>query len=115
MFYPCTYASNGDTEVIPLDTIKQLYPRAYSHIQNKELVLKSRKDSRNVMGDKKHWYQPVRFGTLRLFKGKKILGPGIVNHNKFVLDDEGYAFSFGNMYAIATNNTNIEIKVLLGI
>ena len=67
------------------------------------------------MGDKNHWYQPVRFGTLRLFRGKKILGPGIVNHSKFVLDDEGYAFSFGNMYAISTNNTDIELKVLLGI
>ena len=115
MFYPCNFGNNGDTEVIPLDSIKHLYPQAYKHIQNNESVLKARKDSRNVMGDKKHWYQPVRFGTLRLFKGKKILGPGIVNHNKFVLDDEGYAFSFGNMYAIATNNTDIDLKVLLGI
>lgn len=115
MFYPCTRTSNGDTEVIPLETIKQLYPRAYNHIQRKESILKSRKDSRNVMGDKKHWYQPVRFGTLRLFRGKKILGPGIANHSKFVLDDEGYAFSFGNMYAIATNNTEVELKVLLGV
>ena len=115
MFYPCSYDRNGDTEVIPLESIKQLYPRAYNHIHNNESILKKRKDSRNVMGDKKHWYQPVRFGTLRLFKGEKILGPGIVNHNKFVLDDEGYAFSFGNMYAIATNNTGVELKVLLGV
>ncbi|MBO4801192.1 MAG: Eco57I restriction-modification methylase domain-containing protein [Bacteroidaceae bacterium] len=115
IFYPCNYDCNGETEIIPIDSIKQLYPQAYNHIQKNELVLKARKDSRNVMGDKKHWYQPVRFGTLRLFKGKKILGPGIVNHNKFVLDDEGYAFSFGNMYAIATNNPNVDLKVLLGI
>ena len=115
IFYPCNYDNKGDTEVISLESIKQLYPRAYSHIQQKESILKLRKDSRNLMGDKKHWYQPVRFGTLRLFKGCKILGPGIVNHNKFVLDDEGYAFSFGNMYAITTNNTDVDLKVLLGI
>ena len=115
MFYPCRYNKDGDTEVIPIDTIKQFYPQAYCHIQKNESVLKSRKDSRNVMGDKKNWYQPVRFGTLRLFKGEKILGPGIVNHNKFVLDDEGYAFSFGNMYAIATDKDCVNLKVLLGI
>ncbi len=115
MFYPCRYNKDGDTEVIPIDTIKQFYPQAYCHIRKNESVLKSRKDSRNVMGDKKNWYQPVRFGTLRLFKGEKILGPGIVNHNKFVLDDEGYAFSFGNMYAIATDKDCVNLKVLLGI
>jgi type I restriction-modification system DNA methylase subunit len=115
MFYPCRYNKDGDTEVIPIDTIKQFYPKAYCHIRKNESVLKSRKDSRNVMGDKKNWYQPVRFGTLRLFKGEKILGPGIVNHNKFVLDDEGYAFSFGNMYAIATDKDCVNLKVLLGI
>ncbi len=115
VFYPCKYGDEGDTEIIPLYSIKQLYPQAYNHIQKNESILKARKDSRNVMGDKKHWYQPVRFGTLKLFKGKKILGPGIVNHNKFVLDDEGYAFSFGNMYAITTNNVDVDLKILLGI
>ena len=66
------------------------------------------------MGEKKNWYSPVRFGTLELFNGEKILTPGIVKHNKFVLDNVGYAFSFGNMYAIISRG-EINIKVLLGI
>lgn len=115
MFYPCQYDENGETIVIPLERIRREYPKAYAHIRRKESILKARKDSRVTMGDKLYWYQPVRFGTLKLFSGDKILGPGIVCHNKFVLDDIGYAFSFGNMYAIATDNSEIELKVLLGI
>ena len=80
-----------------------------------EDVMKSRKDSRNTMGDKQNWYQPVRFGTLSLFKGKKIIGPGIVKHNKFVLDDKGYAYSFGNMYSIVARDESLNLSVLLGI
>ena len=115
IFYPCHCDEKGDTEVLSLETIKRDYPKAYTHISKKEAILKARKDSRTTMGDKHFWYQPVRFGTLKLFNGDKIIGPGIVSHNKFVLDDQGYAFSFGNMYAIATDNSGIDLKVLLGI
>ena len=115
VFYPCKYDVNGNTEIISLDELKQSYPQAYDYIRENEFALKARKDSRATMGDKQYWYQPVRFGTLRLFNGNKILGPGIVCHNKFTLDDQGYAFSFGNMYAIVTDDNNINLKVLLGI
>ena len=115
IFYPCHYDEKGDTEVLPLEAIRRDYPKAYNHITKRESILKARKDSRTTMGDKHYWYQPVRFGTLKLFNGDKILGPGIVCRNKFVLDDQGYAFSFGNMYAIATDNSGIDLRVLVGI
>ena len=115
IFYPCEYDDNGDTCVMELDKLSSKYPKAYAHILSNEQKLKSRKDSRNLMGDKTHWYQPVRFGNLKLFDGVKILGPGIVCHNKFVLDEVGYAYSFGNMYAIVARTENINMRVLLGI
>ena len=115
IFYPCRYNENGDTIVMELDEIKEKYPQAYKHIISNEVSMKNRKDSRNTMGSKHHWYQPVRFGTLKLFNGEKILGPGIVCKNKFTLDETGYAFSFGNMYAIVAKANNIKMRVLLGI
>ena len=115
IFYPCKLKEDGSTVVMELEEILSDFPSAYSHIMKNEKTLKSRKDSRNTMGDKKNWYQPVRFGTLKLFKGDKILGPGIVNHHKFFVDETGYAFSFGNMYAIVTDNQNISLRVLLGL
>lgn len=115
VFYPCELNSCGETCVLDLDEMKQKYPKAFLHIMNHEQKLKMRKDSRDVMGNKKYWYQPVRFGTLKLFKGEKILGPGIVKHNKFVLDEKGYAYSFGNMYAIVAKDKRTNMKVLLGI
>lgn len=114
IFYPCVLDNNGETSVLDLQQIAEKYPRAYKHIMDNADVLRARKDSRTTMGEKKNWYQPVRFGTLELFNGEKILTPGIVKHNKFVLDNVGYAFSFGNMYAIVSRG-EINIKVLLGI
>ena len=115
VFYPCKLDSNGDTVVMELDDIKRKYPLAYQHITSNAALMKNRKDSRNTMGDKNYWYQPVRFGTLKLFDGEKILSPGIVCKNKFTIDEHGYAFSFGNMYAIVAKDTNIQMRVLLGI
>ncbi len=115
VFYPCELDAKGDTAVMELNEIKSKYPCGYAYIRENEAVMKSRKDSRSVMGDKKYWYQPVRFGTLYLFNSPKILGPGIVKHNKFVLDDKGYAYSFGNMYAIVARDNSVDLSVILGI
>lgn len=116
VFYPCKKDENGSTLVMELNEIKSLYPLAYKHIMDNESAMKSRKDSRNTMGDRSHWYQPVRFGTRKLFDGEKILGPGIVCKHKFFIDEKGVAFSFGNMYAIvAKDDKNIQLRVLLGI
>ncbi len=115
VFYPCELDAKGDTSVMDINSIASNFPEGYSYIMDNEDVMKSRKDSRNTMGDKKNWYQPVRFGTLSLFKGKKIIGPGIVKHNKFVLDDKGYAYSFGNMYSIVARDESLNLSVLLGI
>ena len=114
IFYPCVLDNNGKTSVLDLRQIAKKYPRAYKHIMDNADALRARKDSRTTMGEKKNWYSPVRFGTLELFNGEKILTPWIVKHNKFVLDNVGYAFSFGNMYAIISRG-EINIKVLLGI
>ena len=115
IFYPCQLDRDGETRVIALNELRHNYPLAYKHISRNAKALKERKDSRIKMGDKLYWYQPVRFGTIKLFSGKKILTPGIVRHNKFVLDDKGYAFSFGNMYALVPRNETVNIKALLGI
>ena len=115
IFYPCKLDDEGNTIVINLDEIQYKYPKAYQHIMTNSLLMKGRKDSRNTMGSKEHWYQPVRFGTLKLFDGEKILSPGIVCKNKFTLDETGYAFSFGNMYALVAKDNKIQMRVLLGI
>ena len=116
VFYPCKLDTEGNTIVMDLQEIRDNYPLAYQHIMKNESAMKNRKDSRNTMGDRAHWYQPVRFGTRKLFDGEKIVGPGIVCKNKFSIDESGYAFSFGNMYAIvAKENKNIQMRVLLGI
>ena len=115
IFYPCFLGEDGDTKVMEMDVLKEKYPTAHAYILDNMKKIKARKDSRKTMGSRKHWYQPVRFGQLDVFRSPKILSPGIVNHNKFAVDEVGYAYSFGNIYSIVPKSSGTNIFVLTGI
>lgn len=113
-FYP--YIENGDkTEIIPLATLKSKYPKAYKFVISNKDLLKSRKDSRKVFGEKEGWYGLIRFGRLSRFKRLKIISPGEVKANKFTLDDTSSAFSCARVFSITSEDKNLQIKYLLAI
>jgi len=115
IFYPCYLDNQNRTNVYSLETIQKKFPLVYEHIIKNEIAFKQRKDSRQSMGERKKWWQPVRFGQLNSFSKMKILSPGIVCHNKFTLDTVGYAYSFGNIYSIILTDDSLNIYTILGI
>lgn len=112
IYYP--YAENGDnTVLIPLQEIQNSYPQTYEYIKEHEEILKARKDSRKVFGDKEGWYGLVRFGKLSRFKKKKIVSPGEVKRNKFSLDITGSAFSCGRVFSVTSEDENVSVEYIL--
>lgn len=112
IYYP--YAENGDnTVLIPLQEIQNSYPQTYEYIKEHEEILKARKDSRKVFGDKEDWYGLVRFGKLSRFKKKKIVSPGEVKRNKFSLDITGSAFSCGRVFSVTSEDENVSVEYIL--
>ncbi len=115
IFYPCYLDNKNRTSVYSIETIQKKFPLAYEHIIKNKIAFMQRKDSRQSMGERKKWWQPVRFGQLSTFSKTKILSPGIVCHNKFTLDTVGYAYSFGNIYSIILTDDSLNIYTILGI
>lgn len=114
IFYP--YEECGEeTKLLPLEKIRERYPKAYGYIMDNEKELKERKDSRKTFGDKEGWYGLVRFGKLSRFKRPKIVSPGEVKRNKFSLDLTGSAFSCARVFSITVEDSQLDIKYLLGI
>lgn len=113
-FYPYEEI-NGKTVLIPLEKIKEKYPKAYEFILANEQTLKTRKDSRRTMGEKSGWYGLIRFGTLSKFNETKIVSPGEVKRNKFAVDLTKSAFSCARVFSVNPKSLNISIYSLLSI
>jgi hypothetical protein len=113
-FYPYEEV-NGKTVLIPLDKIKNKYPKAYNFIMENEKSLKSRKDSRKTMGEKSGWYGLIRFGTLSKFNESKIVSPGEVKKNKFAIDLTKSAFSCARVFSINPKSRNVDLYNLLSV
>lgn len=114
IFYP--YREVGeDTQIIPIDEIKNNYPLAYDYIMQYEKALKDRKDSRKTFGDRVGWYGLIRFGKLSRFRQEKIVSPGEVKHNKFCIDTTGSAFSCARVFSVNIENDEMNIRYLLAI
>jgi methylase of polypeptide subunit release factors len=114
IFYPYEEVGNKTT-LIDLKKLKEKYPKTYSFILINEKILKSRKDSRRTIGEKKGWYGLIRFGCIERFRKPKIVSPGEVKGNKFSLDLTGSAFSCGRVFSITSENEKVDIKFLLAI
>jgi hypothetical protein len=112
IFYPYKEV-DGKTVLIELNEIKTKYPKSYNFIMHNERALKSRKDSRRNMGEKKGWYGLIRFGKLSKFNETKIISPGEVKHNKFTLDNSQSAFSCGRVFSINLESSIINNFTLL--
>lgn len=113
-FYPYE-ETNGKTVLIPIEKIKEKYPKAYEFIISNEQTLKSRKDSRRTMGEKSGWYGLIRFGTLSKFNETKIVSPGEVKRNKFAIDLTKSAFSCARVFSVNPKSSNVNIYSLLSI
>lgn len=114
IFYPYKEIE-GETQLISMDEIKNLYPKAYDYIMSHEAELKNRKDSRKIFGDRVGWYGLIRFGKLSRFKQRKIISPGEVKHNKFCIDETGSAFSCARVFSVNIENEELNILYLLAI
>lgn len=105
----------GKTTLLTLEELKKNYPLASEFILKKSLLLKNRKDSRKLFGEKQGWYGLIRFGKLSRFRQPKIISPGEVKHNKFSLDLTGSAFSWARVFSITSESEELNIYYLLGI
>jgi hypothetical protein len=113
-FYPYE-ENNGKTELISLTKLKEKYPKAFNFIMKSEKELKSRKDSRKTMGEKKGWYGLIRFGTLSKFNEIKIVSPGEVKRNKFAIDTSKSSFSCARVFSINLKDKDVNIFSFLSI
>ena len=97
---------NGATILLQEQEFRAKYPITYSYLLNFKTQLESRKDSRRNFSENKTWYQLTRYGSLSLFRERKILTPGEVNTNSFCLDEKGIAFSVARVFAIISNKAD---------
>lgn len=107
--------SDSETVLMNNKELSKQYPKTFDYLKKNKSKLSDRKDSRKEMGDTSGWYSLVRFGKLSTFKKSKIVTPGEVKNNKFGLDETGSGYSGARVFAITTENVNLDIKTLLGI
>ncbi len=114
VIYPY-FEKEGNTCLYSEDDLKRNFPETYKYLYSNRDVLASRKDSRVTMEEKGHWYGLVRFGKKEMFNKLKIISPGEVQSHKFCLDDTKSGFSCARVFAITLNNSEYDIKYILGI
>ena len=114
VIYPY-FEKDGKTCLYSENDLKKKFPKAYKYLYSNRDVLANRKDSRVTMEEKGHWYGLVRFGRKEMFNKLKIISPGEVQFHKFCLDDTKSGFSCARVFAITLNNSEYNIKYVLGI
>jgi adenine-specific DNA-methyltransferase len=113
--YPYKLGDNNETEIIEEQTFKLSFPNCYKYLQNFKSELENRMDSRKTFKEMgRVWYSYTRKGLINIFEEKKILVGYIVSKNTYCLDEFGYMFSVGRVFAIQPNEKNLS-EVILGI
>jgi hypothetical protein len=113
--YPYKLGNNNETEIIEEQTFKSSFSNCYKYLQNFKSELENRMDSRKTFKEMgRVWYSYTRKGLINIFEEKKILVGYIVSKNTYCLDEFGYMFSVGRVFAIQPNEKNLS-EVILGI
>ncbi len=113
--YPYKLGDNNETEIIEEQTFKTSFPNCYKYLQNFKSELENRMDSRKSFKEMgRVWYSYTRKGLINIFEEKKILVGYIVSKNTYCLDEFGYMFSVGRVFAIQPNEKNLS-EIILGI
>ncbi|MBU2046384.1 MAG: Eco57I restriction-modification methylase domain-containing protein, partial [Bacteroidetes bacterium] len=113
--YPYHLGINNETETIEENTFKNLYPNCYKYLLKFKDELESRMDSRKTFKEMSRvWYSYTRKGLIDIFDEKKILVGYIVSKNTYCLDEIGYMFSVGRVFAIQPKDKKLS-EIILGI
>ena len=113
--YPYQLGANNETEIIEEQSFKNSFPNCYKYLQNFKSELENRMDSRKTFKEMgRDWYSYTRKGLINIFDEKKILVGYIVSKNTYCLDEIGYMFSVGRVFAIQPNDKQLS-EVILGI
>jgi len=113
--YPYKLGENNKTEIIEEQSFKTLFPNCYNYLLNFKHELENRMDSRKTFKEMgRIWYSYTRKGLINIFDEKKILVGYIVSKNTYCLDEIGYMFSVGRVFAIQPNDKQLS-EVILGI
>jgi hypothetical protein len=113
--YPYKLGDNNITEIIEEQTFKASFPNCYNYLLNFKNELENRMDSRKTFKEMgRVWYSFTRKGLINIFEEKKILVGYIVSKNTYCLDEIGYMFSVGRVFAIQPNDKQLS-EVILGI
>lgn len=113
--YPYILGENNETEIIEEQSFKASFPNCYNYLLNLKSELENRMDSRKTFKEMgRIWYSYTRKGLINIFDEKKILVGYIVSKNTYCLDEIGYMFSVGRVFAIQPNNKQLS-EIILGI
>jgi adenine-specific DNA-methyltransferase len=113
--YPYKLGENNETEIIEEQSFKLSFPNCYNYLLNFKSELENRMDSRKTFKEMgRVWYSYTRKGLINIFDEKKILVGYIVSKNTYCLDEIGYMFSVGRVFAIQPNDKQLS-EVILGI
>lgn len=113
--YPYKLGDNNETEIIEEQSFKESFPNCYNYLLNFKKELENRMDSRKTFKEMgRVWYSYTRKGLINIFDEKKILVGYIVSKNTYCLDEIGYMFSVGRVFAIQPNDKQ-QSEVILGI
>lgn len=113
--YPYKLGDNNETEIIEEQAFKESFPNCYNYLLNFKNDLENRMDSRKTFKEMgRVWYSYTRKGLINIFDEKKILVGYIVSKNTYCLDEIGYMFSVGRVFAIQPNDKQLS-EIILGI
>lgn len=113
--YPYQLGKNNETEIIEEQSFINSFPNCYKYLLNFKSELENRMDSRKTFKEMgRDWYSYTRKGLINIFDEKKILVGYIVSKNTYCLDEIGYMFSVGRVFAIQPNDNQLS-EVILGI
>ncbi|MFD1167174.1 Eco57I restriction-modification methylase domain-containing protein [Sphingobacterium daejeonense] len=113
--YPYKLGDNNETEIIEEQAFKESFPNCYNYLLNFKSELENRMDSRKTFKEMgRVWYSYTRKGLINIFDEKKILVGYIVSKNTYCLDEIGYMFSVGRVFAIQPNDKQLS-EIILGI
>ena len=113
--YPYKLDTNNETVIIDEQEFKEAFPNCYKYLLNFKKELENRKDSRKTFKEMgRVWYSYTRKGLINIFDEKKILVGYIVSKNTYCIDEIGYMFSVGRVFAIQPNDKKIN-EIILGL
>jgi adenine-specific DNA-methyltransferase len=113
--YPYQLGANNQTEIIEEDVFKESFPNCYEYLSRYKSNLENRMDSRKSFKEMgRVWYSYTRKGLINIFDKKKILVGYIVPKNTYCLDEIGFMFSVGRVFAIQPNDEKVT-EIILGI